>query len=174
MNNWIQFLFLDLYNALSVWTLVSTDKGKVSGFCSWMWSFIQWIFLVLHLHLSQQCAESWRMGENPRLQCDNVLWQKSRIQCIRNIMKKHLFQPFSEGYVPGGSNPFVAHLKVGTMQVKRRVNRRKDVFKVTVKKERSCQKRHFVVIASSPAFALGWSRKWDIRKGERCWLWWME
>lgn len=33
--------------------------------------------------------------------------------------KKHLFQPFSEGYVPGGSNPFVAHLKAGTMQVKR-------------------------------------------------------
>lgn len=36
-----------------------------------------------------------------------------------NEKKKHVFQPFSEGYVPGGSNPFVAHLKVGTMQVKR-------------------------------------------------------
>ena len=48
-----------------------------------------------------------------------IFWQKMRIQCIRNIMKKHLFQPFSQGYLPGGSNPFVAHLKVETMQMKR-------------------------------------------------------
>ena len=71
--------------------------------------------------MSQHCAGNWRMGENPQLQRDNVhTLAQMRIQCIRNIMKKHLFQPFSQGYVPGGSNPFVAHLKVGNMQVKRK------------------------------------------------------
>ena len=48
-----------------------------------------------------------------------IFWQKMRIQCIRNITKKHLFQPFSQRYLPGGSNPFAVHLKVETMQMKR-------------------------------------------------------
>lgn len=53
MNNWIQFLFLDLYNALSVWTLVSTDKSI------WL-LFMNVIIYTMNIpcapFMSQQCT----------------------------------------------------------------------------------------------------------------------
>ena len=147
---------------------------RLSGFCSWMWSFIQWMILVLHLWASIVLGP----GEWVKIHDYNVIiyivWQKMRIQCIRNIMKKHLFQPFSQGYLPGGSNPFVAHLKVETANEEGEETEGRMCLKSQWRRRDPARELTFVEITWSPAFALRWGRKWDIRKGERCWLWWME
>lgn len=158
MNNWIQFLFLDLYNALSVWTLVSTDKSI------WL-LFMNVIIYTMNIpcapFMSQQCAESWRMGENPRLQCDNVhTLAKMRIQCIRNIMKKNTCFSLSVRDMFLEEATLLLHiLKQELCKWRGRVNRRKDVFKVTVKKEGSCQETALCCDRLEPSVCTGVRQK---------------
>lgn len=129
--------------------------------------------------MSQHCARPWRSDRQrrkPRLQCNNLqAVVEIRMVHYANVMTWHLSHPFRSERSSWRRQALSWVLKKELCKRRGRVQTEERVcFKSQRRKRGHARELHLVGPAWSSAFAWGWGRKWDIREGERGWLWCIE